>query len=74
MSHMINLRIVSVLKSTIMTITNITIASRESPLAMWQAEHIKSKIIKLYPDIKINIKGFKTQGDILLNQSLATIG
>ena len=73
-NHMINLRIVSVLKSTIMTITNITIASRESPLAMWQAEHIKSKIIKLYPDIKINIKGFKTQGDILLNQSLATIG
>ena len=73
-NHMINLRIVSVLKSTIMTITNITIASRESPLAMWQAEHIKSKIIKLYPDIKINTKGFKTQGDILLNQSLATIG
>jgi len=57
-----------------MTIKNITIASRESPLAMWQAEHIKSKIKQLYPDIKINIKGFKTQGDILLNQSLATIG
>ena len=74
MNHMINLQIVTVLKSKIMTITNITIASRESPLAMWQAEHIKSKIIQLYPDIKINIKGFKTQGDILLNQSLATIG
>ena len=57
-----------------MTIKNITIASRESPLAMWQAEHIKSKINQLYPSIKINIKGFKTQGDILLNQSLATIG
>ena len=57
-----------------MTIKNITIASRESPLAMWQAEYIKSKIKQLYPDIKINIKGFKTQGDILLNQSLATIG
>ena len=57
-----------------MTIKNITIASRESPLAMWQAQHIKSKINQLYPDIMINIKGFKTQGDILLNQSLATIG
>ena len=55
-------------------IKKITIASRESPLAMWQAEHIKSKINQLYPDIIINIKGFKTQGDILLNQSLATIG
>ena len=74
MNHMINLRIVSVLKSKIMTIKNITIASRESPLAMWQAEHIKYKIIKLYPDIEINIKGFKTQGDTLINQSLATIG
>jgi len=57
-----------------MKIKNITIASRESPLAMWQAEHIKSKINQLYPDIIIDIKGFKTQGDILLNQSLATIG
>jgi len=57
-----------------MTIKNITIASRESPLAMWQAEHIKSKINQLHPEIIINIKGFKTQGDILLNQSLATIG
>ncbi len=57
-----------------MTITNITIASRESALAMWQAEHIKSKINQFYPDIKINIKGFKTQGDILLDQSLAAIG
>jgi len=57
-----------------MKIKNITIASRESPLAIWQAEHIKSKINQLHPDIKINIKGFKTQGDILLNQSLATIG
>ena len=57
-----------------MTIKNITIASRESPLAMWQAEYIKSKMNQLCPDIIINIKGFKTQGDILLNQSLATIG
>jgi hydroxymethylbilane synthase len=55
-------------------IKNITIASRESPLAIWQAEHIKFKINQLYPQIKINIEGFKTQGDILLDQSLADIG
>ena len=55
-------------------IKKITIASRESPLAMWQAEFIKSKINLLFPDIKINIEGFKTQGDILVNQSLALIG
>ena len=55
-------------------IKKITIASRESPLAIWQAEFIKSKINLLFPDIKINIEGFKTQGDILVNQSLALIG
>ena len=54
-------------------ITFLTIASRESPLAMWQAEHIKKTITALYPNITITIKGFKTQGDILLDQSLATI-
>ncbi|MGE4596388.1 MAG: hydroxymethylbilane synthase [Methylophilaceae bacterium] len=55
-------------------IKNITIASRESPLAIWQAEHIKIKINQLYPDIIVKIKGFKTQGDLILDQSLATIG
>ena len=55
-------------------ITTLTIASRESPLAMWQAEHIKKGIQGLCPSININIEGFKTQGDILLDQSLATIG
>jgi hydroxymethylbilane synthase len=55
-------------------IKNITIASRESPLAIWQAEHIKIKINQLHPDIIVKIKGFKTQGDLILDQSLATIG
>lgn len=55
-------------------IKNITIASRESPLAMWQAEHVKTQLNLLYPELVIFIKGFKTQGDIILDQSLATIG
>ena len=55
-------------------IKQITIASRESPLAMWQAEHIKTQLNLLYPDLTIQIKGFKTQGDIILDKSLATIG
>ena len=55
-------------------IKKIIIASRESPLAMWQAEHIKTQLNSLYPDISILIKGFKTQGDIILDQPLAKIG
>jgi len=55
-------------------VDQLIIASRESPLAMWQAEHIQSRIQALYPKLKINIQGFKTQGDLILDQSLATIG
>ena len=55
-------------------IKKITIASRESLLAMWQAKHIKTQLNLLYPDLTIQIKGFKTQGDIILDKSLATIG
>lgn len=55
-------------------IKKITIASRESPLAIWQAEFIKSFIQKKHSSIEVSIKGFKTQGDILLDKSLATIG
>tara|TARA_B100001057_G_scaffold497969_1_gene603605 strand:+ start:1616 stop:2533 length:918 start_codon:yes stop_codon:yes gene_type:complete len=55
-------------------IKKITIASRESPLAIWQAEYIKTQLNLLYPDLTIQIKRFKTQGDIILDKSLATIG
>ena len=37
-------------------IKTLTIASRESPLAMWQAEYIKKSIQALHPLININIK------------------
>ena len=52
----------------------IIIATRESPLAMWQAQFIKKLIIEMHPTIEIIIEGFKTEGDILLNESLAKIG
>jgi len=71
---MINLTLSTVIKSFRYMIKKITIASRESSLAMWQAEFIKSLINEMHPSIKINIEGFKTQGDLLLNESLATIG
>ena len=57
-----------------MKIKNITIASKFLLLLYGRLLLQKRQINQLHPDIKINIKGFKTQGDILLNQSLATIG
>ena len=51
----------------------IIIATRESPLAMWQAQFIKKLIIEMHPTIEIIIEGFKTEGDILLNEIPFTV-
>jgi hypothetical protein len=43
--------------------THITIATRESELAIWQAEYIKSELVSLYPRLEVTILGMTTQGD-----------
>ena len=55
-------------------ITKLTIASRESALAMWQAEHIQGRLRALYPQIEVNILGMTTTGDQILDSPLAKIG
>ena len=54
--------------------TKIIIATRESALALWQAEFIKRWLIELYPQCKISILGMTTRGDQILNTSLSKIG
>jgi hydroxymethylbilane synthase len=51
-----------------------TIATRGSQLALWQAEHVKSELQKLDPSLEIELNIIKTQGDIILDVSLAKIG
>ncbi|MDX1670021.1 MAG: hydroxymethylbilane synthase, partial [Limnobacter sp.] len=52
----------------------IRIASRESRLAMWQAEHVRDLLIQL-PDVDdVQIVGMTTKGDRILDQSLSKIG
>ncbi|NNM83538.1 MAG: hydroxymethylbilane synthase [Burkholderiales bacterium] len=53
---------------------SIVIASRESALAMWQAEHIRERLATLYPQTAIRILGMTTQGDQILDRPLAKIG
>jgi len=36
---------------------HITIATRESELAIWQAEHIKSQLLSLYPRLEVSVLG-----------------
>ncbi len=52
----------------------LTIASRESALAMWQAEHIRDQLRALYPETEISILGMTTQGDRILDVTLSKIG
>ena len=50
------------------------IATRQSPLALWQAEHIRSRLNQLYPDLTVELVNFVTQGDKILDTPLAKIG
>ena len=50
------------------------IATRQSPLALWQAEHIRSRLNALYPDLTVELVKFVTQGDKILDTPLAKIG
>lgn len=52
----------------------LTIASRESALAMWQAKHIQAQLQSLYPQCQIDILGMTTQGDRILDKTLSKIG
>ena len=50
------------------------IATRQSPLALWQAEHIRARLETLHPGLEVELVTFVTQGDILLDTPLAKIG
>ena len=52
----------------------LVIASRQSLLAMWQARHVQSALMRLHPGLEVVIEGMTTQGDRVLDRSLATIG
>ena len=41
---------------------------------MWQAEHIKSRLESLYPELEVNLVTMVTQGDKILDTPLAKIG
>jgi hydroxymethylbilane synthase len=52
----------------------LTITTRESALALWQAHHIRDRLAALHPGLRIAILGVTTEGDRRLDASLATIG
>lgn len=50
------------------------IATRKSPLALWQAEYVKAKLEQQHPNLKIELVKMMTKGDQILNSSLSKIG
>lgn len=52
----------------------IVIATRESALAIWQAQYIRQRLIDRYPSLQVELLGMLTQGDRLLSASLAKVG
>ncbi|AKG17824.1 porphobilinogen deaminase [Moraxella bovoculi 237] len=52
----------------------LTIATRQSPLALWQANFVKDTLEKLYPTMKVELLEMVTKGDKILDTPLAKIG
>ena len=52
----------------------IRIATRNSPLALWQAKFVKQELIQVHNDIEVELIGMQTEGDRFLDSSLVNIG
>ena len=57
-----------------MTDKTIRIATRKSPLALWQAYYVKAQLEKAHPGINVELLKMSTQGDKILDTPLAKIG
>src|SRR3990172_3492775 len=57
-----------------MTTQRIRIATRKSPLALWQAEHVQRLLHQAHPGLKGELVRLSTQGDRIIDTPLAKIG
>lgn len=57
-----------------MTVEVIRIATRKSPLALWQANWVRDRLISCYPDLQVELVGMTTRGDKILDAPLAKVG
>jgi hydroxymethylbilane synthase len=56
------------------TPNTLRIATRSSPLALWQAEEVSRRLKALYPDLDVQLVTMKTKGDKILDAPLAKVG
>lgn len=50
------------------------IATRKSPLALWQAEHVAARLRETHPELSVELVPLSTRGDEVLDRSLNEIG
>ena len=50
------------------------IATRKSPLALWQSEHVAARLRLAHPGLEVELVPLSTRGDEVLDRSLAAIG
>ncbi|MFV0448635.1 MAG: hydroxymethylbilane synthase [Vibrio sp.] len=54
--------------------TPIRIATRQSPLALWQAHYVKDALQAAHPDLEVELVTMVTRGDVILDTPLAKVG
>jgi len=52
----------------------VVIATRESPLALWQAEHVRDILASRLPGTRVELLGMTTRGDQILDRTLSKVG
>ncbi|EGS63945.1 hydroxymethylbilane synthase [Vibrio cholerae] len=57
-----------------MTETPIRIATRQSPLALWQANYVKDALMAAHPGLQVELVTMVTRGDAILDTPLAKVG
>lgn len=56
------------------SVKTLKIATRKSPLALWQAEHVKKQLLEAHPDLSVELVKMQTEGDRFLDAPLIEVG
>ncbi|MBE0402863.1 MAG: hydroxymethylbilane synthase [Halomonas sp.] len=56
------------------SITKLRIATRKSQLAMWQAEHVRDRLMAAHEGLEVELVALSTKGDKILDTPLSKIG
>ncbi|WP_294901828.1 hydroxymethylbilane synthase [Tatumella sp. UBA2305] len=52
----------------------IRIATRQSPLALWQAHYVQEQLMSAHPGVQVELVPMVTKGDVLLDTPLSKVG